>query len=783
MKKLYTLLFAFFGLFLSVNAAYLKNVPQKLTQPNGVIIHCFASGDEYHNWLHDSLGYTIIRHPHTGYYVYALQSGGNIVASEYIVGRSNPTVLPLMPHANISIEKRMERRAAMEVMEPKKDQKSSNINHGHVNNLVFFIRFSDEDGFQTDNYTTIEKSHNDSTSESSNSMYNFYKQASYGKFTVTTSLYPSSSSDKIYSYQDIHPRNYFLAQDSVNPEGYADNDERRIREHDLLMRVVNFFADSIPTTLDLDFNNDGYVDNVCFITSGSPEGWNGLMWPHRWVLTSYDVRINGKRVYDYNFIMETYTYVGVITHEFMHTLGAPDLYRYYTDVDIHPVGKWDLMASTNYAKPQGLSAFMKWKYGNWIDTIHEITTPGTYTLYPANGTSPHKSIYKISTSAPVKEYIVLDYRSMESSTFESVLPGSGLLIYRIDSIYRGNAQYDGKNLHDEVYVYRPNGSKTNVGDLDQAHFSQDVGRTHFDTTSNPSPFYSNEMIMHDIVITNISAAGDSIQFTFQRSMDYFLTVDSNLLTLEYHAEANAGFNISSNTDWEIDNVPDWLNLSASAGTGNATITISAVNENRGTEDSCVLTLYTTDQLLEEKITVHRSSYPLLIDKDSLFLGANQDDTTSFMIKSRMHWTINKSADWLTLSQNQGDAGTYNIVVTVDENSANSSRSGSLTLSSDSLDITYTIAITQDKGNAIIKIDEAADILLFPNPVHDVLNVHFSDVHPFTEVSIYTVYGELVYTSSISTGDLKINTAHLASGVYMVKFNSSKGVAVRKLLVQ
>ena len=49
----------------NTNAAPLRNVPQKITQPNGVTVECFASGDEFYNWLHCENGYTIVQNPET----------------------------------------------------------------------------------------------------------------------------------------------------------------------------------------------------------------------------------------------------------------------------------------------------------------------------------------------------------------------------------------------------------------------------------------------------------------------------------------------------------------------------------------------------------------------------------------------------------------------------------------------------------------------------------------------------------------------------------------------
>ena len=44
-----------FTLLISLNGfgAYLTFVPQEITQPDGQVISCFGSGDEFYNWLVD----------------------------------------------------------------------------------------------------------------------------------------------------------------------------------------------------------------------------------------------------------------------------------------------------------------------------------------------------------------------------------------------------------------------------------------------------------------------------------------------------------------------------------------------------------------------------------------------------------------------------------------------------------------------------------------------------------------------------------------------------------
>jgi len=63
----------------------LINIPQKIKQPNSEVIDCYASGDEYFNWLHDKNGHIIIQNVETGYYSYAKYIDGELLSSDYIV--------------------------------------------------------------------------------------------------------------------------------------------------------------------------------------------------------------------------------------------------------------------------------------------------------------------------------------------------------------------------------------------------------------------------------------------------------------------------------------------------------------------------------------------------------------------------------------------------------------------------------------------------------------------------------------------------------------------------
>jgi len=301
-----------------------------------------------------------------------------LIPSDYVVGVTDPGSIGFEKFLNITPEKITQKRQAFPQSLQMAHGSSQFPQSGNVNNIVIFIRFNDETGF-----ANFIKHYNDMfNSTDSASMNGYFMEASYNQLAISSTFYPSPQGAIVNSYQDSEDRDYYQPYDAVtNPNGYTggeDGTERRAREHTLLANAVNAVSASVPSSLNIDSDDDGFVDNVCFIITGSSEGWNSLLWPHKWTLSSQDAFINDKQVWDYNLQLETVTKVGVLCHEMFHSVGAPDLYHYSKD-GLQPVGTWDLMQST-LETPQHMGAYMKYRYGNWINLIPEITTSGVYTL-------------------------------------------------------------------------------------------------------------------------------------------------------------------------------------------------------------------------------------------------------------------------------------------------------------------------------------------------------------------------------------------------------------------
>ena len=504
----------------SASALYVNKMPVNKIQPNGDTVHFFVTGDEFYHRYHDSLDYTIVQ-DHAGFWVYAVAAkDGSIQPSEYLVGVHTPSEMSLVPGISISQKEYQRRRHEWDI--PEKYQaslpKTSGRNHGDFCNLVIFIRFADDLNYSR-SLESIDVMFSDSSRTSSSSVYNYFKHASYNKLFIRTYYAPTPDGNTIRSYQSPHPRAYYMPYNDNNTIGYTNSEDRRNREFELLVGAVNWINDSapVPTSYNLDCNNDGQIDNVNFVVRGSYTGWSDLLWPHKWNLYGHEVYINGKLVNTFNFALEgagsEYFGSSTFSHEMFHSLSAPDLYHYGSNINAGtPVGTWDLMA-TNSTPPQHSLAWLKYKYGNWLDSIPTVTKPGIYTLR-SNGDSIPGTIALKFPSAHPDQFYVVEYRD-NTETFETTLPGKGLVIYRVDTRFNGNANFNGVDKFNEVWLFRPNStSDWESGNIAEAYFSPLKKRTEFSPSTNPYPYLSDGTRDMGFAITAISTPGNTISFRY-----------------------------------------------------------------------------------------------------------------------------------------------------------------------------------------------------------------------------------------------------------------------------
>ncbi|HVN76800.1 MAG TPA: M6 family metalloprotease domain-containing protein [Thermoanaerobaculaceae bacterium] len=536
----------------TVRAAFLRNVPQALRQPDGTVVHLFATGDEYYNRLHDAGGYTVVRDPDTGYLVYAIKVEGRLMPSAFVVGVDDPAAaglrsglmpepwtLPSASQIYPSAGRRRAARAAGLVNAPE---------FTTINNIVIFISFADDSGSPFNTLDTYQMWFNSITSTSS-SMQKYFLEASYNQLTVNSTFYPAATGATVASYQDSHPRAYYTPYNAVsNPTGYQGS-ERNGREWALLQAAVQAVGSQVPASLNVDTNGDGFVDSVVFVVSGTAVNadWSNLLWPHKWEMdtANYPATINGKLVGEYDLQLDgNITGSGVLCHEMTHTLGAPDLYHYSEAGE--PVGPWDLMAD-NLEPPQHTTAYLKARYLGFLSGCPVITPPATVTLNPL--TSPTNNCARILSPNSTTEYFMVEYRK-RAGTFEVSLKGSGLLVYRINTAEDGQGNSSGPP--DEVYVYRPGGTPSADGTINWAPLNGGATppRTAINDASDPSSFLSNGY-PGGLSIHDVGAPGDTITFKVDsvapcsRPGLFTLASPANGANLSATTSANLAWNASA----------------------------------------------------------------------------------------------------------------------------------------------------------------------------------------------------------------------------------------------
>ena len=283
-----------------------------------------------------------------------------------------------------------------------------------------------------------------------------------------------------------------------------------------------------------DYRSSGVLDNLTIVAQTPQQSSRS----HKTSYPGTDT-FSGYRVGSYNFIAMGslmsevsgyYTYNPcVLSHEFLHTLGLPDLYRLDDSSGI-PVGRWDIMASEGFFHQYPLS-YMRHTLG-WIP-LPEITqaSPGTYTVNCTSldtGTVAYKIVSPLSSS----EYFVVEYRKQNTTYitndtfgFERIIPGTGLLVYRVNESVEHKTNIAGENY---IYVFRPNPTSINgaTEDYTGAALNPDEGETSFGSTDLNRSFQENTLYFSDgsnsgIALSNIAYSADGNAMSFDVSFaDY-----------------------------------------------------------------------------------------------------------------------------------------------------------------------------------------------------------------------------------------------------------------------
>ncbi|MBQ8694619.1 MAG: hypothetical protein IJ513_03145 [Bacteroidaceae bacterium] len=190
---------------------------------------------------------------------------------------------------------------------------------------------------------------------------------------------------------------------------------------------------------------------------------------------------------------------------------------------------------------------------------------------------------------------------------------------------------------------------------------------------------------------------------------YHLSIGKHALS--FGASQNLSENIvinSNDVSWEITGAPDWLTLSATDGTGNAVVTVTA-SENKSIDNprAALLNITSTSPKYQynKSIAVSQAAMAvgITVDKTSLSL-APQAVTESVAVNSNVEWEATCSSSWIILSKT-GDTA---LQISASENRTGTERTATVNLCRKGFTATLaTISVTQSEGGVTGSTEELA----------------------------------------------------------------------------
>ena len=368
-------------------------------------------------------------------------------------------------------------------------------NEKNYANVVFFTYFNgDLEGkkYMEDNYKTIMEYYNGS---SETSVKNYLENISYNNFHLYN-LFPQINDSTFI------PIELSITEDDANNSNYDS-----IIISDVLKKYPNVSGT-------IDYDNDGIVDNLTIILRNKADnaGSNSSLVSHK---SDYpggnDITLSNKSLGTYN-MLNTYsiknTKSSVIIHEFMHSLGYPDLYNSNND---YPVFTWDIMGNVISPPPYSL-AYLRSYFTNWL-SIDEITKSGTITLNTQDNKDGNQA-YIIKSPLNDYEFFVVEYRK-KPTLFDKIdrsISNSGVIVYRINTTITGLSNKFGSY---GVYVYRDNSFALNSTPSSAVYntvFSKELGRTtvgNSDLNSKDKALLYNDGTNSGIVLSEIGSSSSN----------------------------------------------------------------------------------------------------------------------------------------------------------------------------------------------------------------------------------------------------------------------------------
>jgi len=86
-----------------------------------------------------------------------------------------------------------------------------------------------------------------------------------------------------------------------------------------------------------------------------------------------------------------------------------------------------------------------------------------------------------------------------------------------------------------------------------------------------------------------------------------------------------------------------------------------------------------------------------------------------------------------------------------------------------------------EDNVSVNDIEKTSIVLYPNPVNNILNI--SSEEKIELISIYNITGKIIFEEKNSNNDYNINTSIFKNGIYLIKIKLNNKTLIKRFIVK
>ena len=543
MKKIKKILFAI-SLMASAGAYAAPAWPGliSVTQSDGTVLHVHLLGDEHRHIMITTDSIPLVESAGTYYYASSVKNG--LLQSNGVAAKD----VSLRSATDRNLLKKIDSRSVVKEFMTNATPLTNHVPRhlmghtdapsiGEFHGLVILANFQDQKLDATHTATEINRMLNEkgySDNGANGSVRDFYLSQSDNRFQPTFDVAgPVELSHEYAWYGSDVPSQDFHAADMIREACELAHEQG-----------VDFSK--------YDNDGDGQVDMVYVIYAGYSQS-NGAsantIWPHMYYLkeSGNDITLDGVTIDTYATGGElsgttgsNLMGIGLICHEFTHTLGIPDLYDTSTNYPAHiGIGVWDVMASgcynNNAHTPAGYCSYVK-EHLHWITpTLLDEPTTGFQITPLGNG----GSALKIVNPKDSNEYFLLENRS-KSVLYDSYLPGEGLLAIhvRYDSALFDNNTVNA-NDDNHLFIVPANGDTRASSEGSSITFPGTGAVTAFTALTTPSMTFHDGTVVN-CPVTNINYDGTMVTLDYdQKPSTPVLREETNISSTGFRANWTA----------------------------------------------------------------------------------------------------------------------------------------------------------------------------------------------------------------------------------------------------